>query len=218
MNATLPEEALEIQVPTAHYDAANYDELHRWISYWHQIRAVVRSNARSVLEVGVGSGVLSSYLRARLGLSVTTFDFDETLAPDIVGDVRALARHAGEGCADAVLAFQVLEHLPFGDFETALRQMALASRRNVILSLPYYGWDAAVRARIWKKKFSFGFRISKNPPWSFNGEHHWEIATRGHSLAKVREVINRVLDIERDYFCADYPYHYFFECRRKGIE
>jgi hypothetical protein len=218
MNATLPEERFATQVTADHYGTANYDELHRWISYWHQIRAVVRSKAGSVLEVGVGSGVLSSYLRGRLGLPVITFDFDASLAPDIVGDVRSLVRHAGENCADAVLAFQVLEHLPFEDFETALRQMALASRRNVILSLPYYGWDCSMRARFWKRQYSFGFRVSKNPAWSFNGEHHWEIATRGHSLAKVREVINRVLDIERDYFCEDYPYHYFFECRRKGLE
>lgn len=165
--------------------------------------------------MGVGSGVLSSYLRDRLHLAVTTFDFDSTLQPDIVGDVRQLAGCCGEGCADAVVAFQVLEHLPFDQFETALGQMAAAARDAVIISLPYYGWDASLRARFWKRQWAFGFRWSKYPRWEFDGEHHWEIATRGHSLKTVRGVIRRVLKIERDYFCPDYPYHYFFECRRK---
>ena len=208
----------EVQVPTTHYTAAHYDELHRWISYWYQIQAVVRSGARSVLEVGVGSGILSSYLRTRLGLEVTTFDFDASLRPVIVGDVRELSVCCGDDCADTVVAFQVLEHLPFADFEKALEEMARTTRRSVIISLPHYGWDASFRARFWKRQWAFGFRLSKNPTWSFNGEHHWEIATKGHSLSTVRGVIGRVLDIERDYFCPDYPYHYFFECRRKGAQ
>jgi ubiquinone/menaquinone biosynthesis C-methylase UbiE len=215
MNATLTDPA-RVQVPTRHYSAAGYDELHRWISYWYQIQAVVRSGARTVLEVGVGSGVLSSYLRTRLEMEVTTFDFDASLRPEIVGDVRQLAACCGDNCADAVVAFQVLEHLPFSDFEVALREMAKATRRSVIISLPYYGWDASLRMRFWKRQWAFGFRFSKNPSWVFNGEHHWEIATKGHSLATVRKAIGNVLEIERDYFCPDYPYHYFFECRRKG--
>lgn len=208
----------EVQVPTAHYLPAHYDELHRWISYWYQIQAVARSGARSVLEVGVGSGVLSYYLRARLNLKVTTVDFDASLRPTIVGDVRELSACCGERRADAVVAFQVLEHLPFAEFAGALREMARATRRSVIISLPYYGWDASLRARFWKRQWAFGFRVSKKPAWTFNGEHHWEIATKGHSLRTVRGIIGEVLDIERDYFCPDYPYHYFFECRRKGAQ
>lgn len=216
MNANFLD-STEVQVPAEHYRTAHYDELHRWISYWYQIQAVVRSGARDVLEVGVGSGVLSAYLRDRLGCEVTTSDFDPALRPDIVGDVRELTNVCGVESADAVLAFQVLEHLPFEDFPKALAQMARATRRSVIISLPHYGWDVSLRTRFWKRQWAFGFRISKNPAWQFNGEHYWEIGTKGHSLSKVRKVIGQTLTIERDYHCPDYPYHYFFECRRKDV-
>lgn len=203
-----------VQVKSGHYASSTYDELHRWISYWYQIQSVVRAQPRTVLEIGVGSGVLSSYLRSRLGLEVTTFDFDRSVAPDLVGDVRVLDSFVGENSFDAVVAFQILEHLPFADFLPALRQLARASRGAIILSLPHYGYPLQMRFRFWKWTRAFGRQISKNPLWSFNGEHYWEIGTRCHSLAKVRQSIGRVLEINRDYYCPDYPYHYFFECHK----
>jgi SAM-dependent methyltransferase len=203
-----------VQVATEHYRASNYDELHRWISYWYQIQSVARSCADKVLEIGVGTGLVSDYLRRRLAMEVTTCDFDSSLRPDLVCDVRKLDRVVPENGFDAVVAFQILEHLPFEDFPLALQQLARASRRSVIFSLPHYGWDLQFRFRLWKRTFAFGRKISKYPLWSFNGEHHWEIGTRGHSLARVRDVAAGVLNIERAYFCADYPYHYFFECRK----
>ena len=204
-----------VQVPTEHYETHKYDELHRWISYWYQIQAVARTKARRVLEIGVGSGVLSAYLRDRLHLKVTTFDFDESLHPDLIGDVRHLRANVNEDAFDAVVAFQVLEHLPFSDFGATVQELARASRSSVIISLPHYGWNLQARIRLWKWNWVFGKRVSKNPNWIFDGEHHWEIGTKGHSLERVRGIIAGPLDIEREYFCADYPYHYFFECRKR---
>jgi 2-polyprenyl-3-methyl-5-hydroxy-6-metoxy-1,4-benzoquinol methylase len=204
-----------VQVATEHYSASNYDELHRWMSYWYQIQTVVRSHADTVLEIGLGTGVLSDYLRRRLALNVTTCDFDPSLHPDLICDVRKLDTTVPENGFDAVLAFQILEHLPFDDFVPALQQLARASRRCVIFSLPHYGWDLQFRFRLWKRTFAFSRKISKHPRWSFDGEHHWEIGTRGHSLVRLRDIVAGVLNIERAYFCADYPYHYFFECTKK---
>ena len=113
---------------------------------------------------------------------------------------------------DAVVAFQVLEHLPFGDLVPALQQLVRASCRSVILSLPHYGYDFQMRFRLWKWKWGFSRKISKYPVWSFNGEHYWEIGTRGHSLARVSQMVGGVVLVHRQYFCPDYPYHYFFEC------
>jgi len=61
------------QVQTEHYRPAHYDQFHRWVSYWYQIQSIARTGAKTVLEIGVGSGVVSSYLRSRLnrfGLNV----------------------------------------------------------------------------------------------------------------------------------------------------
>ena len=207
----------QVQVSQDHYQTSRYDELHRWISYWYQIQAVSRHRPRNVLEIGVGSGVLSRYLADRLSIDVTTFDFDPALAPDFCGDVRQMDHLVRPNSFDAVLAFQVLEHLPFSDVPGALEQLARASRDSVLFSLPHYGWNVAARVRLWKWNWVFGRRISKNPRWNFDGEHYWEIGTKGHSLAAVRGMVSDVMQIERDYFCPDYPYHYFFECRSGGV-
>jgi len=204
-----------LQVSSEHYSSQNYDEFHRWMSYWYQIQSVARNQPQTVLEIGAGSGVLSSYLRTQLRLEVTTFDFDKSLRPDLIGDVRGLDSYVPERGFDAVVAFQVLEHLPFDDFIPTLQQLARASGRSVIFSLPHYGYDLQIRFRLRKWNWGFGRKISKNPVWSFDGEHYWEIATRGHSLSRVRQAVGSVLKIRRDYFCPDYPYHYFFECGKR---
>ena len=204
---------LKLQVTLDHYKPEQYEELHRWISYWYQIQSIIRSGAKSVLEIGLGTGIVTHYLRHRLGLKVTTLDFDESLNPDIVGDVRELASLVGGRQFDAVAAFQVLEHLPFEDFVPVLKQMARVSRKVVLISLPYNGTFFQVRLKVWRLSVAFGRKIPRYCKWRFDGEHYWEIGTRGHSLTRIRSAIKAVLDIEWEYFCPDYPYHYFFECR-----
>ena len=154
---------------------------------------------------------MSSYLRARLGFAVTTFDFDASLQPDVIGDVRELSSMVRERSFDAVVAFQVLEHLPFADFIPTLQQMGKVARTAVILSLPHYGWNVQGRIRLWKWDWAFSRRISKRPAWRFDGEHHWEIGTRGYPLSRVRAAVAAAFKIDREYFCPDYSYHYFFE-------
>jgi len=203
------------QVKTEHYRPAHYDQFHRWVSYWYQIQSTVRTGAKTVLEIGVGSGVVSAYLRSRLNIAVTTCDLDETLGPDLVGDVRHLDQIVSGDSFDAVVAFQVLEHLPFAEFSMALQQLSYASSDAVIISLPYYGWAFQFRIGLKKWNWVLGRKISKYQRWEFDGQHYWEIGTRGHSLSRVRKTIGNVLNIRREYFCADYPYHYFFECSKQ---
>src|SRR6185295_10862499 len=47
------------QVEAEHYGPGEYDDFKRWTSYWHQIHTIRRCRPRTVLEVGVGSGVLT---------------------------------------------------------------------------------------------------------------------------------------------------------------
>src|SRR6476646_4713963 len=106
------------QVAPEHYDFERYDDAERWMSYWHQIRAVLSVRPRTVLEIGPGSGVFRSYLRSK-GIEVKTRDID------YVADITKLDATLPAGLTfDAVCAFQVLEHLPFGEFETCLANIA----------------------------------------------------------------------------------------------
>lgn len=205
-----------VQVSSSHYTPCTYEHLYRWISYWYQIQAILRATPRTVLKIGPGTGVVTDYLRNRLGIRVTTFDFDSSRNPDIVGDVRKLADYFRDASFDCVCAFQVLEHIPYHDFEKVLEHLAHVSREHVLISLPYWGYFVQFRVRLFKEfVLAFGRKVTRPFTWQFDGQHYWEIGTRGYPLRRVMDSISEVLQIEKHYFCPDYPYHYFFECRRK---
>src|SRR3569832_47973 len=129
----------EVQAAPEHYEFERYDDAERWMSYWHQLRVVLAARPKTVLEIGPGSGVFRSYLRAA-GVDVKTLDIDATRAVDYVADITKLDSVLPH-CVlfDAICAFQVLEHLPFGEFETCLANIAARARKDVFVSLPYRG-------------------------------------------------------------------------------
>lgn len=200
-------------VEPTHYDVAAYDTLERWISYWYQVRLLERLRPTSVLHIGVGNGTVPWALRSQLGMHVTTADFDSRLNPDVTVDVRTLDAHFEPKSFDVVCAFQVLEHLPFGDFECALRQMARVARKHVVFSIPNNGKTVALRVDIGGRKLALGAKIPLNRRWKFDGQHHWEVGTRGHSARAVRGVILSVAPIESEEVYPDYPYHRAFVLR-----
>jgi 2-polyprenyl-3-methyl-5-hydroxy-6-metoxy-1,4-benzoquinol methylase len=125
-----------VQVAPESYDFEIYDNLERWASYWYQIRAALRLKPRRVLEIGSGTGVFRMYLRSR-DIEVLTADIDQTRGVDYLADVSRLDETlpAGE-TFDIVAAFQVLEHLPYGDFERCLEGIARRARPYALISLP----------------------------------------------------------------------------------
>ena len=128
-----------VQVEPAHYDFERYDDAERWMSYWHQLRAVLAVRPRTVLEIGPGSGVFRRYLE-HTGVVVKTVDIDPSRGVDYVADVTRLDAALPDGLTfDAVCAFQVLEHLPLAEFDTCLANLARRASPHVFLSLPYRG-------------------------------------------------------------------------------
>ena len=108
-------------------------EVH-WRLYWRQqklMRDLVKAGDR-VLEIGVGTGFTANYLRSK-GVHVTTLDIDADKQPDVVANV---AEYGFPDHHDAILAFEVFEHLPYDDFPLLLARLATAARRHVFLSLP----------------------------------------------------------------------------------
>lgn len=203
-----------VQVTQQHYEFDTYITLPRWMSYWHQMNAVARTRARSILELGCGTGVMTRCLRENIGLDVKTFDFDAALKPDVIGDVRNIGEHFAPKSFDCVCAFQVLEHVPYDDFERTLPQLAKVTRGHLLISLPHWGYFVECRVRIWKERWvgAFARKLTRPYNWNFNGEHYWELGTRGYSISRVQRSLERWFVVERNYFCPDNSYHYFFEC------
>lgn len=183
----------------------------------HQIDAVVGLSAAEVLEVGIGTGVVAAAIRAA-GIPVTTLDVQPELEPDLLGSVTAIP--APDGRFDVALCCQVLEHLPFEEFEQALRELRRVTRSGLVLSLPdvtrYYYCNVKLpklRAR-WCWSWS-GLRLAPIPVDRFHETgHHWEIGVRGYPLARVTRAIESVgWRVVRTWRVSELSWHRFFELR-----
>lgn len=121
VNSQKGNEKINLQVEPNHYFNKSYDTKERFISYWHQVNGVVRLEPDSVLEVGIGNGFVSKYLKER-GINITTLDFDRKLNPDTVGSVLDIPLE--DNSFDIVACYEVLEHLPFENFNKALAEIS----------------------------------------------------------------------------------------------
>jgi 2-polyprenyl-3-methyl-5-hydroxy-6-metoxy-1,4-benzoquinol methylase len=205
----------QVQVEPDHYDFERYDDRERWMSYWHQIRAVLSVRPKTVLEIGPGSGVFRSYLRSA-GVDVKTLDIDRTRDVDFVADITKLDDTLPAGLVfDAVCAFQVLEHLPIEEFEKCLAGIARRANPHVFISLPYRGLH--VRLAFWWGDYFFTLGHKLLLPWRAKPcpEHYWELGFP-QTARKTTKLIRRHLDVVSRGFVRENPYHYMWQLRRRG--
>ncbi len=220
---TEPEKTIkepQIQVSKEHYAAMKYDTLERFISYHHQIFSVLKLNPQTLLEIGVGNKLVSWYLK-REGVEVTTVDFDKELEPDIVADVRNMP--IPDQSYDLVMACQVLEHIPYEDFEKGLAEMRRVSKRYAIVALPRI--SAYFELVI---KFPFIRTLLKRPfidlainrhlnfgGFETSGQHYFEIDRKKYKLSSIREKIQNHFNIIEEFSPVLNKYHIFFILERK---
>lgn len=105
-----------------------------WQLYWYQlylIRKYVQPD-ESLLEIGLGTGFTSNYLRSK-SYQVTTFDIDSSKNPDIEGNI---VNYSFTTNYDYILAFEVFEHLPFEKLSEVLFNLKKTTNKGIIISLP----------------------------------------------------------------------------------
>jgi hypothetical protein len=196
---------------TVHYDFNNYVELPRWNSYWHQIIETVTLNPKNVLIIGVGDNIVGRILMSQ-GISVYTFDFDEALHPDFLGNITDIDTVLQGKHFDVILCCQVLEHLPYDNFENILRKLRLLAD-NVIISLPYSPvyFDIYITA----PRIGYCKIININIHQFFrklrwNGQHYWEMGRKGYTKRKIRKSIEKSFRIQKQFIAEHNHYHLFF--------
>ena len=204
-----------IQVGKEHYCGKKYDSLARFIHYFYQIDLVRQLDPENILEIGVGNRTVSNYLRQQ-GYEITTCDHNKELEPDHVADIRELGFE--NESFDAVIACEVLEHIPWGDVDKALGELSRVSRRYAVVSIPYSGIPFELLLRI-----PLLGRITKKPYidlfWmvprfysgiKFTGEHYWEMGRKGYPIGRVRKTFRKRFKIVKEVRpLLDYG-HYFF--------
>lgn len=204
-----------IQVDKNHYFNQSYNHKARWLSYWYQIDLVLSIGARSILEVGVGSGIVADYFK-KMGLEIKTLDIDVRLQPDIVGSVEKISCDNEQ--FDCILAAEVLEHLPYEKFRSILREVARVSKKYAVISLP----DA--RKTLFNYYFKAPFfnacehlyKISSFKRHKFDGQHYWELGKLAYEMKKIKnDIIMSGWNIKKCFTPYDVPTKIFFLLEKK---
>lgn len=195
------------------YFIADYNDKNRWASYWYQIKEILDFNPKIVLVIGKGNGLVSEYLKLA-GIKIVVLDIDETLKPDVIASVLKMPLSDNE--FDAVLCAQVLEHLPYEDFNKALSEIKRVAKSGAVISLPHFG--PAIRFLLkfpFFPEIKFMIKLPYPKVHKFKGEHYWEIGKRGYSLKKIKkEIMKSGLAIEKDYAVFENPLHHFFVLKK----
>ena len=197
------------QVERTHYDFNSYAFPGRFVSYYWQLKEVLGSSPTSILEVGAGDRVFGNFLKSNTTITYTSVDVASDLMPDVVGSVLDLP--FPDASFDTVCAFEVLEHLPFEQFETAVRELHRVARTRVIISLPHFGPTLALSCKIpFFPKLEVAVKIPFPKTHVFNGQHYWELGKRGFPVRRIREVFKKFFTIEREFIPFENQYHRFF--------
>ena len=193
------------------YFDISYDTKERFISYWHQIDEVVLLKPRKILEIGVGNGFVSRYLREKR-LDITTLDIVRGLRPNVASSVLSIPFVSKS--FDVVTCCQVLEHLPYIDFTKALKELHRVSQKHFILSLPDH--TAVYRVNIELPRMTPIKRLIPHPfprpsHHEFDGVHHWIIGKTDYPLTRIEVDIKRTgFKIIKSYRVFEFYGHRFF--------
>lgn len=181
-----------------------------WRLYWRQqsvMDGLIQPGNR-LLEIGPGTGFTTNYLRSK-GMHVTTLDFAPGMKPDIVANMLT---YEFPDKYDAVLAFEVFEHVPFIKLQEALPRIAAACRRYLFFSVP----------RNKKAPFSIEVKLPSMKPykwqWSMkrgrmsSPNHFWEIDYNGVMVRDVEKLLAaNGLAMDRRFEAF---FRMFFACRK----
>ncbi|WP_235299267.1 class I SAM-dependent methyltransferase [Portibacter marinus] len=187
-----------------------------------QLILVHEKKPSRILEIGPGNGFVSDFLK-KGGFEVVTFDINEKLNPTVVGDLTKLNQYFTKNQFDLILCAEVLEHLPFDEFEGIIKQISQISQKWVILTLPNRHkniLDLSLSFRIRNqrtKNLNFQLRSpSRGVKWE---GHFWEINySKATTIKEIERIISKYLYIDKSYLEPRNRYHHFFELRTKENE
>jgi hypothetical protein len=179
------------------------------------LREVLALNPVSVLEIGVGDKVFGNFLKDNTAVSYTSLDVAEDLKPDVVGSILELPF---EGKSfDISCAFEVLEHLPFEQFDKAMSELVRVARTHVVISVPHFGPMVSFSLKIpFLPQIQVAVKIPFPKKHIFNGQHYWELGKAGYPVRLIRKKLSAHGVLLQDFVAFNSAYHHFFILKVKG--
>ena len=204
---------MDKQVDQSAYQFSRYCGIDRWASYHYQLSEILATTPKTVLEVGVGDGVVGAYLR-RSGVAYTSVDIADDVGADVVGSITTLP--FADDSFDAVCAFEVLEHLPYAQLPECLSELSRVAQNKVIISVPHFGPSVRIRLKVpLLPEVSCAFKIPIPLTHTFNGQHYWELGKRGYRVSSFRNELTKYFVIEKEFVPFENQYHHFFVLKPK---
>lgn len=187
------------------------NDIKQFIAFSNQLNDIYSTNPKTVLEVGCGNKLVKNQLEL-IGIRTICCDINKNLKPDVVGDIRKLPFE--NNIFDTVVAFEVLEHIPFEDFEKALLELKRVSKKNVIISVPivtigleFYMW----LPKIHDIYFYIDLPIPlKNKKVIANECHYWEVNRAGYKKCKIDKILSKHFKIIKNYRPKLDKFHLFY--------
>lgn len=194
--------------------STDYLSKDRFISYHHQSRLIfsLGNQVKSILEIGIFNSFFTDIL-TKIGYEVTTADVDPNLKPDILLDLTS-DFSLPSNLFDVIALFQVLEHLPYEQAEKALKKLAQATKKYIVISIPYNTQFLGIQLRFSYKYRARYFRMGLPKFWSTEpicDQHYWEMGLKGYPRQRILNSISQAgLKVKHEFIDQVHPYHYFF--------
>ena len=175
------------------YFSNEYFSLTQLCSFAHQIHDIYKIQPKNILEFGIGNGFTSTYLK-RSGFTVTTVDINNKLSPDICSSINEIEKILTEERFDLIVCCEVLEHMPFEEFEESVKIFSKLGKK-LYLTIPNYNRNYGISGFLRIPKFgvrSIDFSINIPIRKRLDKEHFWEInSSKETTIKNLNSILSR---------------------------
>ncbi len=205
----------ERKLQRSEYFSGQYFSLSQLSSFIHQLNLIRSMNPISAVEIGIGNGFVSTFLR-NAGIPMVTADINPALDPDICAPLSRVASQLSQK-ADLTICCEVLEHMPLDELDDNLDSLAAIGNR-LFLTLPnsYRCWGISGFINLPKLGARL-FDLNIDIPWRRPVEgspHFWEVGYNRQCSRKAIEnrLRTRYKTVRSGRFALN-PYHIYFVCQ-----
>lgn len=206
--------AREEALNRSEYFSDNYFSIRSLSSQSQQIHDIFNLKPKKIIEIGIGNGYTSTFLRLA-GFDITTADINPNLKPDIVCSLDQLKNFTNKTNFDLAVCCEVLEHMPFEEFETNIAYLKELGN-NLYLTLPNFKRSFGIGGFLILPKFLGRVNLYLKSSFlkKLPDEHFWEVGyNRSTSQNEIRKILQKYY---RNVAISSYtlnPYHISFTCK-----